>query len=66
MSHSAMSMPLIVWVSVPPRPIQKVFWLQLLGDPLRLQGILAGVERLKHLERRLDQSAIGEDAAIAR
>jgi hypothetical protein len=26
MSHSAMSMPEIVWVSVPPCPIQNVFW----------------------------------------
>src|SRR5579885_488473 len=26
MSQSAMSMPLIAWVSVPPRPIQKLFW----------------------------------------
>jgi hypothetical protein len=25
MSQSAMSMPLIAWVSVPPRPIQNVF-----------------------------------------
>src|ERR1700736_4844909 len=26
MSQRAMSMPLIVWVRVPPRPIQKLFW----------------------------------------
>ena len=58
-------MPLIVWVKVPPRPIQKAVLVQLLRHPLRLQGILADVERFKHLERRFDQSAVGEDAAIS-
>ena len=38
---------------------------QLLGDPLGLQRVLAPIERLQHLQPGLDQPAIGEDAAIA-
>ena len=39
--------------------------MQLLGDALRFERVLAGIERLEHLERGLDQAAVGEDAAEA-
>ena len=39
--------------------------MQLLGDPLRLQRILARTERLQHLQPGLHEPAVGEDAAIA-
>ena len=41
MSQSAISMPLMAWVSVPPRPIQKRVLMQLLRDALGLQRVLA-------------------------
>ena len=59
-------MPLMAWVKAPPRPIQKLFCVQLLGDPLRLERIFATVQRLQHREGGIDEAMVGEDAAIGR
>ena len=65
MSHRAMSMPLIVWVRVPPRPIQKVFWCSFSETRSGSSAFSPMIERLQNLQPRLDEPAIGEDAAIA-
>ena len=59
-------MPLMAWVSVPPRPIQKVFWCSFSRDPLRLERVLAAPQRLEHLDAGLRQAAVGEDASHSR
>ena len=48
-------MPLMVCVTDPPRPSQKVFWCSFSLDPLRLQGVLAAIERLQHGQGRAYQ-----------
>ena len=60
-----MSMPLIAWVSVPPRPIQKVFWCSFSLTRSGSRAFSPREHRLQHLDGRLHQPAVGEDAAMA-
>src|SRR5215211_3343665 len=65
MSHRAMSTPLIAWVIAPPAALPEGVLVQLLRDALRLEGVLAQVQRLQHLEGGTHQRLAREDAAVA-
>ena len=58
-------MPLIAWVSVPPRPIQKVFWLSFSVTRSGSRAFSPSNSGCKHLDRCLHQPAVGKDAAMA-
>ena len=60
-----MSMALIAWVSVPPRPSQKRVLVEDLGRPLGFDGGRSAVQRLELGERGADEVDVGERAAVA-
>ena len=60
-----MSIALMAWVSVPPRPSQKRVLVEDLGRPFGFDGRRAAIERLELGERGADEVDVGERAAVA-